>query len=68
MTKGVGDWFHIALVWDLGVGLAGTSLEGGNPNHQQIHADSANGLLQKEYYEMSVIAMADDVTYWFDSR
>lgn len=23
MTKGPGDWFHIALVWDLGVGLAG---------------------------------------------
>ena len=23
MTKGPGDWFHIAFVWDLGVGLAG---------------------------------------------
>ena len=23
LTKGPGDWFHIALVWDLGVGLAG---------------------------------------------
>ena len=24
-TKGPGDWFHIAYVWDLGVGLAGGS-------------------------------------------
>ena len=25
-TKGPGDWFHIAVVWDLGVGLAGRQL------------------------------------------